>query len=624
MFRNSKLHSLACAVLICLGLTAYATYAEAKVKPFKFVQLTDIHLSNKSAIDALQCSIDEINATDSIDFALITGDITDQGDRATMQRAKSYFDKLKVPYYVVLGNHETTWSESGCMDFQDIFGQESLSFEHNGIKFICFNSGPLLKMAYGHVSPKDIKWATEELMKNPDQPAIIVSHYPMMDGDVDNWYNVTDALRKPGNVRLFIGGHYHSLRNLTYDGMPGILMRSNLRDPNKRSGYGLYVVTENEIKVYVKNAGVAPEYAATFTLEKPTYDPAGKAEKYPDYSDNNKFPFVKKVWMNETSGAFYSSPAVEGKTVYTGDNEGDIKAFSLKDGSQKWAFHTNGRIVGGLAVKKGIVVCGSADKNIYGLNAKNGKLLWKVATNGPVLGAVTIEGNIAYIGSSDGTMRAINLNDGKPAWTFSGVKGYIMTKPLVTADKVIFGAWDSNLYCLHRNDGSLMWKWSEAPGHMHYSPAQVWPKATQKNVFIVDPQRTLSSIDIQTGATNWRTFQSTVRESMGLSEDGKRVYGKTMQDSVVCYDATSDKPKELWACNVGFGYEHGPCMLPEKGGIVFGSTKEGLIFAIEAKTGKLLWRHKVSNSLMSTVVPLSKKRILFSDTDGHVGLLSVK
>ena len=33
-----------------------------------------------------------------------------------------------------------------------------------------------------------------------------------MDGDVDNWYEVTDAVR-PYNVRLFIGGHYHSNRD---------------------------------------------------------------------------------------------------------------------------------------------------------------------------------------------------------------------------------------------------------------------------------------------------------------------------------------------------------------------------------------------------------------------------
>ena len=99
-------------------------------------------------------------------------------------------------------------------------------------------------MAYGHVVPQDIRWMTEEMEKNgKDKPVILVTHYPLMDGDVDNWYEVTDAVR-PYNVRLFIGGHYHSNRDLRYDGIPGVLMRSNLRDKEGKPGYGIYEVTK--------------------------------------------------------------------------------------------------------------------------------------------------------------------------------------------------------------------------------------------------------------------------------------------------------------------------------------------------------------------------------------------
>ena len=51
-------------------------------------------------------------------------------------------------------------------------------------------------MAYGHVVPQDIRWMTEEMDKNgKDKPVILVTHYPLMEGDVDNWYEVTDAVR---------------------------------------------------------------------------------------------------------------------------------------------------------------------------------------------------------------------------------------------------------------------------------------------------------------------------------------------------------------------------------------------------------------------------------------------
>ena len=39
-----------------------------------------------------------------------------------------------------------------------------------------------------------------------------------------------------------------------------------------------------------------------------------------------------------------------------------------------------------------------------------------------------------------------------------------------------------------------------------------------------------------------------------------------MNDSIVCYAAQGDTPRELWATNVGFGYEHAPSMQVEKEG----------------------------------------------------------
>ena len=303
---------------------------------------------------------------------------------------------------------------------------------------------------------------------------------------------------------------------------------------------------------------------------------------------------------------------------------GYLTAYALKDGKALWRFQSGKRIVGTPAVSEGIVVFGSADCKIYGLNAQNGNLLWTVETSEPVLGAVTIDNGTAYIGASDHTFRAINTCNGEIKWTFTGVKGYIETKPLVTDSKVIFGAWDNTLYALNKADGRELWKWTGGLTRMHFSPAAVWPVAAEGKVFITDPQRAMTAIEIETGNTVWRTFQSMVRETIGLSEDGERIYSKTMNDSIVCYSTKGSHPHELWASNVGFGYEHAPSMQVEKDGIVFGSTKEGLIFALEAKTGKVLWKHKIGNSLISTVVPLSGNRILFTATGGEVGLLKFK
>lgn len=598
---------------------------------FRFAQLTDIHLSpnNPNPTEDLLRSIAQINATDSLDFVLVTGDLTEEGDRATMEKVKSCLDLLKVKYYVALGNHETKWSDSGCTAFGEIFGGERFDFEHKGFLFLGFNSGPLMRMAYGHVVPQDIRWMTERMSRyntgNPRQnnPVILVTHYPMTEGDVDNWYEVTDAVR-PYNIRLFIGGHYHRNRDLRYDGIPGILMRSNLRDKDEKPGYGIYEITKDSILVYTQRIGEPKKKWAAFSLTDSYYDRNGKADKYPDFSVNKEYAQVKEQWLVQTGAGIYCSPAVEKDKVFVGDDMGYLTAYALKNGKKLWSFQSGKRIVGTPAVSEGIVVFGSADCKIYGLNAQNGNLLWTVKAAAPVLGAVTIDNGIAYIGASDHTFRAVNIHTGDVKWNFTGVKGYIETKPLVTDNKVIFGAWDNTLYALDKADGKELWKWTGGLTRMHFSPAAVWPVASDGKVFITDPQRAMTAIDLKTGNTVWRTFQSMVRETIGLSEDGERIYSKTMNDSIVCYSAKGDQPHELWASNVGFGYEHAPSMQVEKEGIVFGSTKEGLIFALEAKTGKVLWKHKIGNSLISTVVPLGNNRVLFTATGGETGLLKFK
>lgn len=609
-----------------LFLFAVLTGIRAQIgEHFRFALLTDIHVTQKgTAFDDLQNSIHQVNRTQDIDFVLVTGDITEEGDRASMQRVKAALDQLKVKYYIIPGNHETKWSESGVTDFGHIFGGERFKFEHKGFLFLGFNSGPLMRMADGHVVPQDITWLKKELKKaGKEKPVFLVTHYPMLKGDVDNWYDVTDAVR-PYNIRAFLGGHYHLNKFFSYDGIPGIINRSNLRGKEVTGGYSIYEITPDSLLVYEQKIGKEPQKWCSLSLVRSYYGKKGATDKYPDYSVNKEYPQVKEKWLVQTGVGIYCSPAIADRQVFVGDDMGILTSYSLQKGEKQWSFHSGNRIVGTPAVADDIVVFGSADKKIYALNANNGELRWKVEAQEPVLGAVTIDNGIVYIGASDHTFRAIDLRTGKIKWVYTGVKGYIETRPLIEEDKVIFGAWDNTLYALNKNTGEELWKWTGGLTRMHFSPAAVWPVAANGKVFITDPQRAMTAIDLETGETVWRTYQSTVRETIGLSADKKRVYSKTMNDSIVCFSTQGDKPHQLWSSNVGFGYEHAPSMQVEKDGVMFGSTKGGLIFALEPLTGKVLWKHKIGNSLINTVVPISRHLVLFTATSGETGLLEWK
>ena len=618
---------------------------------FTFALLTDTHIStsNPKPMEDLQRSIADINRNPDIEFVVVTGDLTESGDRASIQAIKDALDLLRVPYYAASGNHETTWSESGVMDFTRIFGDSRFAFAHAGAYFIGFNSGPVIRMADGHVAPQDIAWLKHNLdsisqlstlnSQLSTTPIFVFTHYPLRNGDVDNWYEVTDVLREY-NVQCVMGGHYH--RNLIFDcdGITDVLNRSNLRGNDTINGYSIISVTDS-IRFYERTPSTSTQHYSTLlnttqpwlTLPfgKKEYAPSNEALR-PDFSVNEQYPQVTRAWHKSLKGGLYSTPVTDGESLYVGDDVGMFYCLDLATGATKWTFDTGMRIVGSPAVADGVVVFGSANYNVYGLDAKTGTQLWSYTTNQAVMGAATIHEGVAFIGGGDGRMFAFDLKTGAVKWSFDELKNYVLTRPLVYGDKLYFGAWDTYLYALNLEDGSLVWKWSNGKSNPKLSPASVWPVAADGKIFITAPDRYFTCLDAETGAEIWRTKEYKVRETVGLSEDGKTVYSKCMWDTVVAISTAT--PSEamrqeakgyevLWASHAGFGYEHNPAMPLEKGGVLWVSTKNGLLLGMDAKTGVVLWRHKIGNSILNTPLPLSATDCIFTSSEGTITRIRV-
>lgn len=593
---------------------------------FSFALLTDTHIStsNPRPMEDLQRSIADINQNSSIEFVVVTGDLTENGDLASIQAIKNALDQLNVPYYAASGNHETTWSESGVMDFSRVFGDSRFAFTHNDMYFIGFNSGPVIRMADGHVAPQDITWLKHNLdsvSAAGNTPIFVFTHYPLRNGDVDNWYDVTDVLRQH-NVQCIMGGHYHRNLHFDCDGISDVLNRSNMRDKDGNNGYAIIQVTDS-IRFFEKRINETARQWLSLPFEKKTYGPSNQ-ELRPDFTINKEYANVQRVWHCSLKGGIYSTPVTDGRSLFIGDDVGCLYSLNLKSGKTNWTFNTGMRIVGSPAVSDGVVVFGSANYNIYGLDAKTGKELWHISTNQAVMGAATIENGIAYIGGGDGRMFAIDIHTGKIKWSFNELKNYVLTRPLVYNQKLYFGTWDTHFYALNLADGSLAWKWNNGNGNPKLSPASVWPVAANGKIFITAPDRYFTCLDAETGEQVWRTKEYKVRETVGLSEDGKTVYSKCMWDTIVAMDATVAEPITRWATHAGFGYEHNPAMPLEKDGTLWVSTKNGLLLGVDAQNGNVMWRHKIGNSILNTPLPLSGTECIFTSSEGTITYIRVK
>jgi outer membrane protein assembly factor BamB/predicted phosphodiesterase len=613
--RFRSLHFLA----VVIALLVSHSYGQR----FRFAWLSDTHVGSLTGEADLRASVHDINSLTGIAFVIVSGDVTEMGSDQQLVLAKAILDSLQRPYHIIPGNHDTKWSESGCTEFGRLWGSDKFTFQFGGYDFIGMHQGPIMKMGDGHFPPEDIRWLDSVLTHLPrkDQPLFFITHYPL-DSSIDNWYQVTDRL-KQYNTQVALVGHGHRNRVLNFEGIPGVMGRSNLRGRDARGGYTLVDVGTDTISFAERTpqGGTAAPWDK-IPLERRDYRADTTTYARPDFSINQQYPNVKLAWRVNTDYTIASTPAVWKDLAIVGNASGTVAAFSLKDGSRRWSFTTHATVYSTPDATDGKVVFGSSDRFIYCLDAESGKLVWKLETQAPVVAAPTIVQGTVYVGGSGGSFRAIDLASGNLKWEFNGVGGFVETKPLVYRDRVIFGAWDTFLYALHTRDGSLAWKWSNGNPGLLFSPAACWPVASDGKIFIAAPDRYLTAINAEDGKTVWRTNRFQVRETVGVSADGMRVYARCMVDTVIAFSPSASSFSPFWAQSCSYGYDIDPSMPIEKDGVLFFGTKNGLIIALDAESGKVLWKHRVGETVVNTLVPLDAHHIIASDLDGRVMLVT--
>lgn len=608
---------------IFLYLFIFCISSISVAQNFKFAFVTDTHIGASTSEEDLQRTIADINKLENIDFALFTGDITEMGTDEELALAQEIISQLEIPYYVLPGNHDTGWSESGGVSFIEEFGSDKFVFEHEGYKIIGTASGPYVRMSDGHIPRDAIVWLDSVLTATPkDQPIIFINHYPL-NNSLDNWFEATERL-KEYNTQFALCGHGHRNRAMNFEEIPGTMGRSNLRANEEIGGYNIVHVQDEKATFSERIPGeITKEPWRTISLGPRNYNLQKEFER-PSYAINDSFPNVKKVWEFHSDANVISTPAyVDGKVIF-GNSTGKVEALSEKTGEILWNFNTEGGIFSSPAVYENSVIFGSGDGNIYRLNAEKGKLIWQFETGASVLGSPVIQDEVVFIGGSDGKFRALNAETGKELWNFPGLQGPVVSTPLLYDGKVIFGAWDRHLYALDQKVGSLLWKWNNGSKNRMFSPAMNIPVASDGTIYIVAPDRYLTAIDAETGQTLWRTNEATVRESIGISDDKSLIFGKTMNDTIVAFHTDRKESELAWKMDVGFGYDHVPSMLFEEKGDIFFGTRNGIVYSIDPEAKKINWAYKIDNSMVNTINLIGDGKVIAATMDGKIVLLRGK
>ena len=268
----------------------------------KFAVVTDTHMAlygeDGMKMGASSCKIVEntckaLNKIDDLDFVVVTGDLLLDGEPWNLDLMKAYLDDLRVPYYVICGNHDYaqaktakpgaapyvainkaaviwTFQGHGYRGADGWWGADPMP----GLHLIGLDSNVPINWG-GHIPLSEMKFLDKELYANQDKVNVVFCHHNFVawckDDElggkfdkfqVDNGAEVRKIFEKyVPSVQLVLTGHRHiGLRHQKINGINYIVNPAAVSYPNQ---FTIYTLTPDSISYETKWVPVEKEIIAT-------------------------------------------------------------------------------------------------------------------------------------------------------------------------------------------------------------------------------------------------------------------------------------------------------------------------------------------------------------------------
>lgn len=114
--------------------------------------------------------------------------------------------------------------------------------------------------------------------------------------------------------------------------------------------------------------------------------------------------------------------------------QGDVAAYDLADGKEKWRKPLKAGVVSCVALSEGMAIATATDGKVRAFDLGNGEKRWIYENSTPFFAAPAVAGGIVYAGDLKGVVHAIDLKTGQKQWTLD-----LGTHPEVQSPGMIYG-----------------------------------------------------------------------------------------------------------------------------------------------------------------------------------------
>lgn len=224
------------AAAMLWGLQVYS----ASGNNLSFAQISDAHFSSAQSNtsyrltaesgELLVDAVEQINQTPGIDFVMFTGDMINTPYEKELMKFLPYANKLNVPWYAVLGNHDTCVGGYLTKNlYRQILNGHNKNFDFSkmyyafspkkGYKVIGLDATINTRItSNGEIDETQLKWLDKELAKSKNDVVLIFMHHPLVEPLKSDSHKVLNAdevlkvINKYKNPIAIFSGHYHTTK----------------------------------------------------------------------------------------------------------------------------------------------------------------------------------------------------------------------------------------------------------------------------------------------------------------------------------------------------------------------------------------------------------------------------
>jgi predicted phosphodiesterase len=186
---------------------------------FSFLVVNDLHSLDKKCRPWFETVVRQMAGhPEKPVLLLIAGDLADGGTAEQVGAVKDIFAGVKVPVYVVPGNHDYTPKQERKA-YDDLFpGRLNYAFDYGGWQFVALDTTEGTKYQNTTIAANTLKWLEDHLPKlDRKKPLVVLTHFPLGEGVKMRPTNADEVLKRlmPFNLRAAYSGHYHAFTEKT-------------------------------------------------------------------------------------------------------------------------------------------------------------------------------------------------------------------------------------------------------------------------------------------------------------------------------------------------------------------------------------------------------------------------